>query len=104
MKFSSGTAGHKEASALCNELYALRERLRRLELLTAPLEAELKELLGRLTDFVSPHPTAELDERIKELDEKNPDWVHGYTRSGTGVTWYDRPRSPDHPLWDLYPH
>jgi|ERR1700678_3743302 hypothetical protein len=104
MKFSSDPAGRKQASALCNELYALRERLRRLDLLAAPLEAGLKELLGRLTDFVNPYSTEELDKWVKGLDEKFPDWVHGYTRSGTGVTWHDRPRSPEHPLWDLYPH
>jgi hypothetical protein len=57
MKFSSDPAGRKQASALCNELYALRERLRRLDLLAAPLEAGLKELLGRLTDFVNPYST-----------------------------------------------
>jgi hypothetical protein len=104
MKFSASEEGRKEASVLCNELYALRERLRRHELLTGPLEAALKELLSRLTDFVNPYSTEELDKRVKELDEKFPDWVHGYVRSGTGLTWFDRPRSPEHPLWDLYPH
>lgn len=104
MKFAPGEEGKKEASALCNELYALRERLRRHELLTGPVETALKELLDRVTDFVNPYSTEELDKRVKELDEKFPDWIHGYTRAGRSVIWHDRPRSPDHVLWDLYPH
>jgi hypothetical protein len=83
MKFSIGIEGTKEASALCNAVCALRERLRRHELLPGPLEAEFKEVLSRLSDVLCPYPVEQLDSRVKELDEKYPDWVHGYARCGT---------------------
>jgi hypothetical protein len=104
MKFSTGMAGKKEASALCKDVCAVRERLGRHELLAEPLEAAFKEVLSQLSDLLCPYPVEKLDRRVKELDEKDPDWVHGYVRCGPTVTWFDQPRSPEHPLWNLYPH
>ena len=104
MKFGIGIEGTKEASELCRAVCAVREQLRRYELLAGPLEGELKEVLRQLSDVLCPHSIEELDRQVKELDEKDPDWVHGYVRCGTTVTWSSRPRSPEHPLWNLYPH
>src|SRR5579863_4164656 len=70
MKFSTGMEGKKEASALCKDVCAVRERLRRHELLAEPLEAAFKEVLSQLSDLLCPYPVEKLDRRVKELDDK----------------------------------
>lgn len=102
MKLSPGTAGKKEAQTVFRAIDSLRELLTNHDMLTGSLETELKELRHQLTDFLCPYSVEELDRQVQELDEKFPDWEHGYTRCGTTVTWHGKPRSPDHPLRDLY--
>lgn len=93
-----------EAHAIVRAICELREMLRRNGMLTRPLETELAKPLGQLTDVLCPYSAEELDRHVKKLDEKFPEWEHWYTRCGTTVTWHDRPRSPEHPLWHLYNH
>ena len=84
--------------------HRVNERYQDKDALTdAELEA-LRELRAQLTDVISPCTVEQLDKRVAELDAKFPDWAHFYHRVGTMVTWHDRPRSPDHPLWQFYPH
>ena len=104
MKVSPGTEGMKEAQTMFRAIDGLRELLTNHDMLTGSLEAELKNLRDQLTDFLCPYSAEELDKQVRELDEKFPDWEHGYTRCGATVTWHDRPKSPEHPLWHSYSH
>lgn len=102
MKVSPGMAGKREAQTIFWAIGDLREMLRKHDMLTESTEAGLQELRCELTDFLCPYSVGELDRRVKELDEEFPDWEHGYIRCGTTVTWRDRPRSPEHPLWHYF--
>jgi hypothetical protein len=104
MKVSPGIEGKREAHAIFRAVSNLREMLRKHDMLTESLEAGLADLRSQLTDILNPYSVEELDRRVKELDEKFPDWEHGYVRCGMTVTWHDRPKSPEHPLWNLFPH
>jgi polyhydroxyalkanoate synthesis regulator phasin len=75
-----------------------------LDVLTKAEREALRELRDQLTDLISPYTIEELDKEIEALNAKFPDWEHFYHRIGKTVTWYDRPRSPEHPLWQLFPH
>lgn len=96
--------GKKEAQELFREVNGLYNMLRQRDMLAGALETGLRELRSQLTDILCPHSVEELDQRVKELDEKFPEWEHWYHRCGTTVTWCDRPRSPEHPLWKYHHH
>ncbi len=94
MKFGAGSAGTKEASSLYNAIWDVCERLERHDLLSARLNAELKEVRHDLSLFLCPYPIEELDRKVKEYDEKLPELLNGYTLSGRTVTWHSRRRKP----------
>jgi hypothetical protein len=104
MQAISGIEGKREARTMFRAIDDLRRLLGKHDMLTEPLETELQKLRRQLTDILCPYSAEELDRHVKELDEKFPDWEHGYVRSGATVTWHDRPKSPEHPLWHFYPH
>lgn len=91
MKLKPGLEGNKEARRLFRKVSTLYDALRELDMLTGPLEIELDELRGQLTDILCPYTVQELDRHVKELNEKFPDWEHWYSRCGATVTWCDRP-------------
>jgi hypothetical protein len=103
MEIRPGADGKKDARTMLRAIDGLRELLRNHDMLPGSLEAELQELRSQLTDILCPFSVEELDRHVKELDEKFPDWEHRYIRCGATVTWHDKPRSPEHPLWHFFP-
>lgn len=73
---------------------AVHDLLKYRDMLTEPLEANLRELRGQLSEILCPYTTQQLDEHKKELDEKFPEYEHWYIRCGETVTWCDR-RKPE---------
>jgi hypothetical protein len=92
----------KQARTVFRAVADLRQTLRSLDVLPGSLDAELGDLCEQLTDMICPYSVEECDRHVKKLNEAIPDWEHWYKRYGEGVTWHDRPRSPEHPLWHLY--
>lgn len=104
MEIGSGIEGKKEAHKVFHAVNDLYNMLRHRDMLTESLEAELKALRSQLTDILCPYTVEELDRHVERLNEKLPDWEHRYIRCGTTVTWHGGPKSPEHPLWNLFPH
>jgi hypothetical protein len=89
MRLSPGPDGKKEAHAIYRALREICQLLAKHDMLPDPMEAELKALCDQMTDILCPYPVSRLDQRLKELDDKFPDFEHGYVRSGTTITWVD---------------
>jgi hypothetical protein len=80
------------------------ERYNGPDVMTEEELVALRELRLLLTDLINPYSVEELDKGVAEQNAKFPDWEHFYHRIGKIVMWYDRPKSPDHPLWHFYSH